>query len=309
MGNAILAAAPDGLAVVPLADFVDDGVDGLLLLDQARESTVLLAAVLEGGAPAPARSPHRSAVRPAVDPPAEGEWIRALHDASRLAAADAPRIEAPTYERASGQPTPCGEPVVLDAAPLSGGAVVHEAIRRRRSTRRFTAATIPLRDVGRILAHAFPPSLGGPDTPPTLPPWLLDTYVVAGAVEGLAPGIHRHDADHGTLVPARLGDPRQALFECCLQQELARDCAFAVLRTFDLPRAVERFGERAYRYAHLEAGLAGARLDLAALRLGHGSSGIGAFFDDLLVALLGLPHEHAVAYVTTIGVPFGGRRG
>src|SRR5688572_9570165 len=43
MGNAILAAVPDGLAVAPIADFVDDGVDGLLLLDPAREATVLLA--------------------------------------------------------------------------------------------------------------------------------------------------------------------------------------------------------------------------------------------------------------------------
>ena len=38
MGNAVLAALPDGLAVAPVADFIDDGVDGLLLLDPARES-------------------------------------------------------------------------------------------------------------------------------------------------------------------------------------------------------------------------------------------------------------------------------
>jgi SagB-type dehydrogenase family enzyme len=287
---------------VPVGDFLDDGIDGLLLLDPAREATVLLAAVLEGVAPSPAREPRRSGVRRGAEAPDEAGWIRALHDASRLTADEPPLPGPPAW-----QPTPCGAAIALDATPLPSGAVVHEAIRRRRSTRRFAGEPLPLRDVGRILAHALP-APGAPDAPPAVAPGLVDAWLVVHAVDGLAPGVYRHDAAHGALVPVRLGDAREALFHCCLQQELGRDCAFAVLRTFDLPRSVERFGERAYRYAHLEAGLAGERLDLAALRLGHGSSGIGGFFDELLTALLGLPPEHAVAYVTTVGAPFGGRR-
>ena len=84
---------------------------------------------------------------------------------------------------------------------------------------------------------------------------------------------------------------------------LGRDCAFAVVHAVDLPAAVARYGERVYRYVHLEAGLIGERLDLAALRLGHGASGIGGFFDEFLNDLLLLSARHAVAYITTIGVP------
>ena len=47
----------------------------------------------------------------------------------------------------------------------------------------------------------------------------------------------------------------------------------------------------------------GQYLNLAALRLGLGASGIGGFFDDLVNAILGLPESHAIAYLTTIGVP------
>jgi nitroreductase len=105
------------------------------------------------------------------------------------------------------------------------------------------------------------------------------------------------------LVPTRRGDPREALHFVCLQQDLGRDCALAVVRTFDLPAAVDRYGERAYRYAHLQAGMDAARLELAAMRLGHGASGIGGFFDDAVTELLGLGPRHAVAYLTTIGRP------
>ena len=81
------------------------------------------------------------------------------------------------------------------------------------------------------------------------------------------------------------------------------DCAFAVVHTFDLSAAVERLGDRAYRSAHLEAGLVGQRLNVAALQLGFGASGIGGFFDDCVNSLIGLGPRHAVAYITTIGVP------
>ena len=42
---------------------------------------------------------------------------------------------------------------------------------------------------------------------------------------------------------------------------------------------------------------------MAALRLGYGASGIGGFFDEYFNALLLLAPNHAIAYVTTIGVP------
>ena len=300
LANAVLAAPADGLRVVPIADFLDDGVDGLLLLDPEQEGTLLLGAVVEDAAPVPApRAPRRSRVERGGSDPAEGAWIRVLHDASRL------RDDEPARDGGTPESPPAdGEPVALDAAPLPAGAASQEAIRRRRSTRQFRTGRIPLEDVGRILAHAV---RGGEADGPVLAADLVATRVVVAGVDGLASGIHAYDAGRHALRPVRLGNPRAALFDACLQQELGRDCAFAVVRTFDLPAAVERYGERAYRYAHLQAGLDGERLDLAALRLGHGASGIGGFFDDFLGSLLALPSEHAVAYLTTIGVPADAR--
>ncbi|MFN3428693.1 MAG: nitroreductase family protein, partial [Candidatus Sericytochromatia bacterium] len=69
------------------------------------------------------------------------------------------------------------------------------------------------------------------------------------------------------------------------------------------PRAVAAYGDRAYRYLHLDAGHLGQRLNLAAIRMGLGVSGIGGFFDDQVNELLGIPEREAVLYITTLGRP------
>ena len=120
-------------------------------------------------------------------------------------------------------------------------------------------------------------------------------------------GVYRYDAGVHTAVPIQRGNPRDDLHRSCLWQNLGGDCAFAVVHTMDLPSAVASHGERIYRTAHLDAGLIGQRLNMAALRMGYGASGIGGFFDEFLNALLLLGPRHAIVYVTTIGVqPPGG---
>ena len=47
----------------------------------------------------------------------------------------------------------------------------------------------------------------------------------------------------------------------------------------------------------------GERLNLAAIRMGLGVSGIGGFFDDQVNELLGIPDREAVLYITTLGRP------
>ena len=69
------------------------------------------------------------------------------------------------------------------------------------------------------------------------------------------------------------------------------------------------YGDRAYRYLHLDAGQIGERINLAAIRLNLGVSGIGGFYDDEVNALLGLPLEQIIVYITTLGQAHDSRRG
>ncbi len=299
-GNAVLAAVPDGQRIVPVPYFLDSGIADLLLLDSSAEGALLLAAVLDDPVDSKvlAQQPVRSSIeRDAIDPD-EGGWIPVLHAAGQLdGEGDSQDVPAP-----SGHAAPLSEPIPLSSDALAGGRCVHAAIRRRRSTRIFEPGDIPLEAVGRILAHAYPQP-DAPDPAARLLPDLLDTYVVASGVRDLDAGVYRYDTDAHTLTLVHRGNARDALHRCCLWQELGRDCSFAVVHTIDLPRAVAALGERVYRTAHLDAGMIGQRLNMAAIRLGYGASGIGGFFDEFLNALLLLAPNHAVAYITTIGAP------
>ncbi len=297
-GNAVLAAPQDGLHVVPIPYFVDDGIAGLMLLDAENEGALLLAAVVEAGDDAPAlrEAPaYASPIDRESHDPDDGAWIPLVHGAGNIARPMPVEAEAPQPEVAPGE-------IALPDDPLAGGRAVLSAIRRRRSTRVFAAGDIPIEGLGRILAHAYPRP-GSPDTDAYLLRDVLQTHIVVAGVSGLRSGVYRFDERTHTLTTVQTGSPRDALHRSCLWQELGRDAAFGVLHTLDLPKAVAAYGERVYRTAHLEAGLIGQRLNMAALRLGYGASGIGGFFDEFLNALLMVPQTHAVAYVTTIGVP------
>jgi SagB-type dehydrogenase family enzyme len=87
----------------------------------------------------------------------------------------------------------------------------------------------------------------------------------------------------------------------CLGQNLGRDAGVVLFHTADLQRAIGRYGDRAYRYLHMDSGHLGQRLNIAAVRLGIGVSGIAGFFDDQVNEILGIPGDEAVLYITTLG--------
>jgi nitroreductase len=53
----------------------------------------------------------------------------------------------------------------------------------------------------------------------------------------------------------------------------------------------------------MDAGHLGQRLNLAAVHLNLGVSGIGGFFDDQVNELLSIPNDEAVLYITVLGRP------
>jgi SagB-type dehydrogenase family enzyme len=96
---------------------------------------------------------------------------------------------------------------------------------------------------------------------------------------------------------------RSELHYLCLGQDLGRDTGSVIFHTADLEQAVQKYGDRAYRYLHLDAGHLGQRLNLAAIQLNLGVSGIGGFFDDQVNEVLGIPEDEAALYITTLGRP------
>jgi SagB-type dehydrogenase family enzyme len=310
LANATLAASALGLRTALTAAFCDERLNTLLRVDGDEEGALAVVALNRTG---PSERPSWSALPSAVVHETTGEateveppLLNALHHASVLPS-ERPVLIARGEDQADDLENRYGlrggEPLAIPAkrSRLSDDPLA--VILHRRSTRRFRRSTIAREQLARILAYAHDPAAMGLGEQPSLDRGLLMTFVAAMAVDGLANGVYYYAPHSHELRLLKTDCAREAVQFLCLGQELGGDAAVVVFHTADLSRAVRRQGDRAYRYLHLDAGMLGERLDLAALAEDLGASGIGGFFDDHVTDLLGIPKEQAVVYITTIGVP------
>lgn len=98
-------------------------------------------------------------------------------------------------------------------------------------------------------------------------------------------------------------DLSAALRTVCCGQELARSCTFGVAFLAELEPAVQE-DPASYRRLHQEAGLLGQILYLEAEVEGLRGTGIGCFFDDLCLELLGISDRQLrPVYHFVVGLP------
>ena len=88
----------------------------------------------------------------------------------------------------------------------------------------------------------------------------------------------------------------------CLGQRFVMASAATFIWTAVPYRMAWRYGERGYRYMHVDVGHVCQNLYLAAEAIGSGACAIGAFNDDQLNELLNIDgEEHFTIYVATVG--------
>ncbi len=131
----------------------------------------------------------------------------------------------------------------------------------------------------------------------------FETYILANNVEGLAQGLYRYIATKHMLVEMTL-EPEIGgqIARACLRQSFVKTSAATFIWTADIYRTTWRYGDRGYRYIHLDAGHVCQNLYLAAESIGCGVCAIAAYEDLKLSALMGLDGEKEfVVYVGTVG--------
>jgi SagB-type dehydrogenase family enzyme len=184
---------------------------------------------------------------------------------------------------------------------------LEDCIISRRSTRAYSGEPITFEQLKAILSFTYQSQnyadQGLTEKPDYFDLDLIQTFVAVSAVTGLEDGCYYYAPGGQELRQIRFKNFRQELHFLCLGQELGRDAAAVIFHAADLGQAIAKYGDRAYRYLHLDAGHLGQKLNLATIRLGLGVSGIGGFFDDHVNEVLGISKEAAVLYVTTIGSP------
>lgn len=183
--------------------------------------------------------------------------------------------------------------------PLEGGLEdldVEELIRRRGSTRIFRHGSAP-QDVTRwclsVASRPVPADFCAAGTT------LLSHFVSVHAVDGIEPGRYRWSDGDLQLVSQDDVAARAEAQRLCLGQALGGDSAFTTFHCVHLDEVLSALGDRAYRAAQLEAGLAAGRLQLAAFAAGLGGTGL-TFFDDAVPQSFAT--SEACMLVTAVGV-------
>ena len=202
---------------------------------------------------------------------------------------------------------------VIDLPDPRGAAVqavdLTAAIGERRSERAYADAPLTLAELSYLLwaTQGVRETTQRPATLRTVPSagsrHPFETYVLVNNVEGLEPGIYVFLAGPHKLRVHKLGMGLGAAGagQAYRQQMVARGAATFIWSCVSY-RTTWRYGQRGYRYMHLDAGHVCAHLYLAVQAVGCGCCGIAAYDDDGMNALLGIDGvEEFVIYLASVG--------
>jgi SagB-type dehydrogenase family enzyme len=195
---------------------------------------------------------------------------------------------------------------------------VREAINRRVSVRSYSGKPLTLAELSYLLwcTQGVKESPPKPDiinpvnfrynlrnVPSAGARHCLETYVLANRVEGLEQGLYRFLAMQHKLQEVELGPSvPEKITKACLDQRFILSSAATFIWTAVAYRMVWRYGERGYRYMHLDAGHVCQNLYLSAETIGCGVCAIAAFDDDALNKALDLDGVDQFAiYVGVVG--------
>ncbi len=319
LGNLELASTINDFRPHLIGGFMDDAVNRLMYLDGKEEGTIAVLALadlqdIQQNLPL-APTVLASTTNRNYSKLEEGELLPALHQASSIPESDnPPTLKQLAVKRDDEIPRrdkynfPFCLKVSTVSFPIDWGKQLVDletTILKRRSTRAYSGTNLTLDELKALLDFTYQPQNSIDQHLDASPDYcdlsLIETFLAVSGVDGLEEGCYYYAPKAQELRQIRFKNFRQELHYLCLGQNLGRDAAVVLFHTADLEKAVMQYGDRAYRYLHLDAGHLGQRLNLAAIRLGLGVSGIGGYFDDRVNEVLGIPADEAVLYITTLG--------
>ena len=190
-----------------------------------------------------------------------------------------------------------------------------ETLARRRTRRDFAKEPLPLGRLSTLLHHAcgvtgtmaaygysrLPlrtfPSSGGLQAP--------ELYLSAQAVDPLASGLYHYDPLRHELGLLRTGTFGSTLSSLALGQPWVASAAVVFVISGSYERLRWKYGERAYRFMCVDAGLVAQNLHLVAEALGLGACAIAGFADDAVERLLAIDGQDEMALLLVCSGPIG----
>ncbi|VBA45366.1 hypothetical protein LAUMK13_05443 [Mycobacterium innocens] len=202
------------------------------------------------------------------------------------------------------RPQRIGYHLQLPPVRLDGPVSLESAMQSRRSVREYADEPLSLDEVSQLFwaaqgithenGYRTAPSAGG------LHP--LEIYLLAGAVNGLRPGIYKYLPSGQQLLGVSNQDQRDDLYLAALKQDPIRQAPIVIVFAAVYQRTQVKYGARAPRYVHMEVGSAAQNVYLQATALDLGTVFIGAFLDDRVNAILGLAEDEQALCLMPVGI-------
>jgi SagB-type dehydrogenase family enzyme len=286
LANLLATAVALDLPARVVMGFVDEDVNRLLGLDPDREVAFSMVTLGRSLAPPPEPPVEIEPLDLETVPlsPTEVDYpaMREIHRASSLI------TEAEVQNWRGDTPQQEFPELLEDLIPLkplsdeiASRAELGTVILRRGSTRRFARgeaigfeqfSTWLLSSVQSLPADFLEPS----------GTHLNEIYLIVHAIEGLRPGAYVLHRDARALELLKAGSFRDEAGYLGLEQDLPADASATAFLIADLRSVLERYGNRGYRAAQLEAGIIGGKMYLAAYGQGFGATGLTFYDDDVI---------------------------
>lgn len=193
--------------------------------------------------------------------------------------------------------------IVLPSAVDTLHMPLSQVLTTRTSTYAYCEKPLNLQTLSTLLHYAAGISRWGetPDGEPfpmrmapsagSLQP--VNLYVIVNTVADLAPGVYYYAPPDHELQLVIPNDMRAELRRCSMQ-EFVVDVPAIVALTCSVDRVQWRYGDRAYRSVHLDAGVMCQNLYLVAAALELAGCAIFGFFEDRLQQLLQIDNDYEI---------------
>ena len=310
LANTLAISTARGIPARVVGGFVDSSVNQLLDLDTRREVALVLVSIGHDpdspAASTPEAGPLSLDTISISDHEVEFSAINEMHDASSLVS----NGEVASWRSealAIGLPESSGPLTPLD--PLTGEEISQDSIEsvilRRGSARQFTHESITFRQLSTVLVRATQGITADFLHPPATT--LNEIYLIVNAVEGLAAGSYVFRRDLQALELLEEGDFRYQAGYLGLHQELPADASVNLYLLSNLEPILDRFGNRGYRAAQLEASIMAGKIYLAAYAQRLGATGL-TFYDDGVTEFFS-PHGQGKSPMFLVALGKRARRG
>ena len=318
IGNVELASAINDYRPHLITGFIDEEVNELLYIDSTQEGAIAvlpLADLLDIKQNLPkSRTALPAATETNYPQIPDGELLTYFHKATQIQSGTTGKLNLPEVQQEKSIEDKYNFPFCQKnstvTTPIYWGEKLSDlesTIIKRRSTRAYSGDSLTFDQLKALLDFTYQPQnyidQGLDNSPDYCDLSLIETFIAVSGVKGLESGCYYYAPKAQELRQIRFKNFRRELHFLCLGQDLGRDAAAVMFHTTDLKSAISQYGDRVYRYLHMDAGHLGQRINLGAINLNLGVSGIGGFFDDQVNELLGIPASEVVLYVTTLGSP------